>query len=289
MQAIYQQVTDAILAALQSGTVPWRKDWTSTDTGIPMNAISGHKYRGVNVPLLWLAQQRNNWPTLRFLTYKQARESGGQVRGGSKSIPIVFAKPMEIEDKATGEKRTIHLLRGYRVFSVEQCDGLPEAIANPKLDRKIINPDKPNKEIDAFVDATGITIIKNKNYNPCYRPALDRVEMPTFKQFESAHAFYAAEMHEVSHATGHASRCNRVVSAERSKYAFEELVAELGASFLCAEFGIDHSKGAASYLDHWLKLLKADAKAFVKAATLAQQSCDWLRGRALQEPQAEAA
>ena len=109
--------------------------------------------------------------------------------------------------------------------------------------------------------------------------------MPKFESFETAHGFYAAELHELSHATGHKSRCNRTQSMEKKLYAAEELVAELGASFLCAEFGIDHSASAASYIDHWMTLLRDDAKCFVRAASAAQASCDWLRGKALADVQ----
>jgi antirestriction protein ArdC len=95
-------------------------------------------------------------------------------------------------------------------------------------------------------------------------------------------------LHELTHATGHTMRCNRTMSAKPKLYAAEELIAELGASFLCAEFGIDHTRSAASYIDHWLKLLRDDAKAFVRAASAAQASCDWLRVKALADRPAAA-
>jgi antirestriction protein ArdC len=290
MQQIYQKVTDTILAALQEGVVPWRKDWTGTDTGIPMNAVSGHRYRGVNVPLLWLAQQRHGSPTLRFLTYKQAREAGGQVRGGAKSTAIVFTKQLEVEDKDhPGEKKIIPLLRGFRVFNLAQCNGLPEKIIAPLAARKPINADARDPDIDSFVAASGVPVVENEGFNPSYFPVADHIKMPPFGRFESAHGYYAALTHELTHATGHKTRLDRGHSMLAKLYAFEELIAELGASFLCAEFGIDHTDGAASYIDGWMKLLKADARAFTKAASAAQAACDWLRGKALADAQAEAA
>jgi antirestriction protein ArdC len=289
MKQIYQQVTDTILAALQEGVVPWRKDWTSTDPGIPMNAVSGHRYRGVNVPLLWIAQQKHGWPTLKFLTYRQASELGARVRMGSKSTAIVFTKQLEIDDRDhPGQKKTIPLLRRFRVFDIAQCDGLADKIIAPEAARKPINPDVRDPDIDSFVAASEISVIEDGS-NPAYFPAVDKVKMPKFDAFESAHVFYAALLHELTHATGHKSRLDRGHSMMAKLYAFEELVAELGASFLCAEFGIDHTEGAASYIDGWMKLLKADAKAFTKAASAAQVACDWLRGKAVAGTQAEAA
>lgn len=282
MQKLYNEITDAILGQLERGVVPWRRNWVGANTGIPANAISGHRYRGVNVPLLWLAQQRNNWPTLKFLTYKQAKEAGGQVRVGQKSTAIVFTKPLEIDDKTTGEKKTVPLLRGFRVFNIAQCDGLPEKIANPEAARTERNHDARDPEIDAFVLASGVPVHEGVG-NPTYNPAADQITMPKFEAFDDAHDFYATLLHELTHATGHGSRCNRTRSVAIKLYALEELIAELGASFLSAEFGIDNTKDAAAYIDSWLKVLKADKKAFVRAASAAQAACDWLRGKALAE------
>src|SRR5262245_18025071 len=140
MQKIYTEVTDRILAELERGFVPWRRDWASVSGGMPMNAITSHHYRGVNVPLLWVAQQKHQWPTLKFLTYRQASELKAQVRGGSKAAVIVFTKKLEIEDKATGEKKTIAILKTFRVFNIAQCDNLPENVTAP-VDRRVVNPD----------------------------------------------------------------------------------------------------------------------------------------------------
>ena len=255
-----------------------------------MNAVSGHRYRGVKVPLLWLAQQRHGWPTLRFVTYKQAREAGGQVRGGAKSTAIVFTKPLEVEDKDhPGQMKIVPLLRGFRVFNVAQCDGLPKKVSAPVAARKPINPDARDADIDNFVAASGVPVLENEGYNPAYFPAADHIKMPPFDQFESAHGYYAALTHELTHATGHKTRCNRGQSMQSKLYAFEELIAELGASFLCAEFAIDHTASAAAYIASWIKLLRDDSRAFVKSASAAQAACDWLRGKALAETQAEAA
>src|ERR1700751_3799050 len=192
MQKLYQEITDRISAELEKGVVPWRRDWTSTDAGIPGNALTAHVYRGVNVPLLWLAQQRHSWPTLKFVTFKQARELGGTVRGGQKSTGIVFTKPLQVEDKASGEKKTIHMLRWYWVFNVAQCDGLPAKITNPEATREPINPDTRDPEIDAFVAATEVPVFGGKDTaTPVYFPAVDHIKMPPFDAFESAHGFYA--------------------------------------------------------------------------------------------------
>src|SRR5262249_39304211 len=126
MQRIYQDITDRILAELERGVAPWRRDWASVGGGMPMDAITSHQYRGVNIPLLWVAQQRHQWPTLKFLTYRQASDLKAQVRGGSKATVVVFSKKLEIEDKATGEKKTIPILKTFRVFNIAQCDNLPE-------------------------------------------------------------------------------------------------------------------------------------------------------------------
>jgi antirestriction protein ArdC len=284
MNKLYSDITDAILAQLEKGVVPWRRNWVGANTGIPANAISGYRYRGVNVPLLWLAQQRNNWPTLKFLTYKQAREAGGRVRGGQKATAIVFTKALEIEDKTTGEKKTVPLLRGFRVFNIAKCDGLPEKITNPDAASTPRNHDGRDPGIDAFVSASGVPVHEGAGF-PAYYPKTDKITMPKFEAFDDAHCFYATLLHELTHATGHESRCNRTQSVAVKMYALEELIAELGASFLSAEFGLDNAKEAAAYIDSWLNVLKADNKAFVRAASAAQAACDWLRGKALAEAQ----
>ena len=159
---LYSKITDQILAELKRGVVPWRKDWAaSVSTNIPHNIVSKRPYSGVNVILLWLTAQERNWQSLQFLTFKQAREVGGSVRGGEKSTGIVFVKQLQISDKKDPTViRLVPMLRGYRVFHVSQCDGLPEALVNPMAARPPRNHDERDPVIDGFMATTKADIGK---------------------------------------------------------------------------------------------------------------------------------
>ena len=289
---LYDSVAARILAELKAGTVPWIKPWSATaGTNVPCNAITNRPYSGCNVVLLWMAQAAG-YPLPRFLTFKQAKETGGTVRKGEHGFRVYFVKQLEIRDKDASEDeetRLVPMMREYTVFNVAQCDGLPEKVIQSQP-IKVRNKDNRDGLADAFLVSSQADIREGFG-EAYYRPGDDFVSMPPFISFKSADAFYNTAFHELGHWTGHKSRLDRDLKNRFGdrQYAAEELIAELSAAFLCAEFGFDNDLRHASYIAHWIELLKADKRAFFTAASKAQAAADFMRGLALAEPEQLAA
>jgi antirestriction protein ArdC len=288
---LYSEVTSRILAELESGAAPWVKPWSATPgQNVPANAVSNRPYSGCNVILLWLARGKG-WPTPRFLTFKQAAEAGGSVRKGEHGTRVYFVKQLRIAGEGEEDaERLVPMMREYTVFNVAQCEGLPAAIVNGKPQR-VRNPDTRDDLADAFLAATN-AVIREGQGEAYYAPGADFISMPSFAAFKGADHFYNAGFHELTHWTGHKSRLARDLSGRfgKAQYAAEELIAELGAAFLAAEFGFDGDVRHAGYIATWITLLRSDKRAVFTAASKAQAAADYLRGLALAEqPQAEAA
>jgi antirestriction protein ArdC len=289
MQKLYQAVSDTILEQLQAGCLPWRRDWNATPgANIPHNVASQRPYSGTNTLLLWMMAQRKSWPTLQFLTDKQAKDLNASVRLGEKVTMIVFVKMLQVPDRKD-EKiiRLVPMLRARYVFNVSQVDGLPEAVTNPAT-KPPRNKDcrADYQDAEAFLTSTGADIREGAG-NPAYVPSGDYITLPKFGDFNNADAFYGAAFHECGHWTGHKSRLNRELRGRFSDahaYAAEELVAELTAAFLCAEFSLAGDMRHAGYIQHWIALLEHDAKAFFTAASKAQAAADYLRQLAIAGP-----
>jgi antirestriction protein ArdC len=272
---IYEQITDRIIILLTQGTVPWHKPWKAR-TGLPRNLVSQKSYRGINVFLLLAMSYESPF----WLTFRQALQLGGSVRKGEKSCPVVFWKQTTVEDKKSGEPRKIPLLRYYHVFNVAQCDGInigTEPVAESVHD--IIMPD----EIVAHMPQR--PVIKHGMTRAFYSPREDYVGLPARERFEQAEGYYATLFHELVHASGHESRLNRATLTEKAgfgsnPYCKEELIAEMGAAFLCGhaeivERTIDNS---AAYLKSWLEQLRNDKTLIVQAAAQAQKAADFILG-----------
>lgn len=288
MRDLYSEITTRIIAKMETGTLPWVKGWNA-GTAVPMNAISNRQYSGINVLLFWLSADKG-FARPRYVTFKQALEAGGNVRKGEHGELVIYFKQLNVEDKETGEERTIPMLRGYTVFNVDQCDNLPDKIKfGPGAG--LVNPDARETLADGFIHLTGADFREGAGV-PCYVPSKDFITVPTFADFHSRPEYYAAAFHELVHWTGHKSRLDRDLKGrfDRQAYAAEELIAELGAAFLCAEFGFDNAHdNQAAYLAGWLELLKSDKRAIFTAASKAQKAADYLRGLAIAEPMAIAA
>jgi len=280
--ATYQLVTDRILEALRRGVVPWRKPWKGREQ-LPCNAVTKRPYHGINLLLLSLSTFADH----RWLTMRQANEAGGQIKRGEKSTLVVFWKQFEIdsEQEETGSrKRTIPLLRYFLLFNVEQCVGL----SVPPLETSARSADSRIASAERIVHAMPLPPrIVEGGAVASYQPGPDLVRMPRLSDFESAETYYATLFHELTHATGHASRLDRAgvtgtIEFGSCDYSREELIAELGSAFLCAESGIDNSTigNAASYINGWLGALSHDPKAVVIAAGQAQKAADFVIGRA---------
>ncbi|WP_428491618.1 ArdC family protein [Rhodopila sp.] len=285
---IYEKVTAKIIEALEAGTRPWSQPWNAEHAAgritRPLRA-NGVPYNGINVLLLWGEAMTKSFTAPVWCTFKQALELGGSVRKGEHGSMVVYADKIKRRDEKTDEEKIISFMKGYTVFNVEQVDNLPAhfyTVAAPQID-----PVQRDAMADAFFKATGANL-KTGGNKAYYSISTDHVQLPPFEAFRDAASFYATEAHELTHWTRHESRLNREFGRKRwgdEGYAAEELVAELGAAFLCADLGLtpeirpDH----ASYIEHWLKVLKEDKRAIFTAASHAQKAVDFLHGK---QPQA---
>src|SRR5256884_6663120 len=289
---LYAEVSARIVAELEAGAAPWVKPWSATPgANTPCNAATNRPYSGCNVILLWMAQTAG-YRTPRFLTFKQALELGGNVRKGEHGTKVHFVKQLQVHDKGADDEtatRLVPMMREYTVFNVDQCENLPDSIITPKPIR-VRNPDARDQLADAFLHSTGADI-REGHGEACYVPSRDFISMPAFEAFKGADHFYNVAFHELTHWSGHKSRLDRDLKTRfgARAYAAEELVAELGAAFLSAEFGFDGDVRNAGYIATWIELLKSDKRAFFTACSKASKAADYLRGLALAEPAAVAA
>ena len=289
---LYAEVSARIVAELELGAAPWVKPWSATPgANTPCNAVSDRHYSGCNVVLLWMAQAAG-YRAPRFLTFKQTLELGGNVRKGEHGTKVYFVKQLQVHDKGADDEtatRLVPMMREYTVFNIDQCENLPDSVTTGKPIR-VRNADTRDELADAFLHSTGADI-REGHGEACYVPSRDFISMPAFGAFKGADHFYNVAFHELTHWTAHKSRLDRDLKnrfASRN-YAAEELIAELGAAFLCAEFGFDGDVRNAGYIGPWVELLKADKRAFFTACSQASKAADYLRGLALAEPAERAA
>lgn len=269
-------VTNLIVERLEAGVVPWQMPW-KTAGAIPRNLISKKPYRGFN--FWYLLSFRFERPY--FLTFNQAKEMGGSIRKGAKSHLVVFWKLFEVKQK-DGTTDEVPMLRYYRVFHIDDVEGIPE--------NKI--PDNQSHDHDFDPIAACEELVERWHDSPeirhghsqaAYLPALDRVEMPSPRTFFEDEKYYSTLYHELIHSTGHRSRLDRHSKfpdhkfASRS-YSQEELIAEMGAAYLCGITGIENKTidNSAAYIQSWLKKLKSDNKFVIQAASHAQKAVDYI-------------
>jgi len=284
---LYADVSARIVAELEAGAAPWIKPWSATPgANTPCNAVTNRPYSGCNVVLLWMAASAG-YPMPRYLTFKQASDLGGHVRKGEHGQTVFFVKRLKVNNKSDGteegDTKIIPMMRAYTVFNVAQCENLPDRVMTLG-EIKVRNPDERDATIDEFLAHSGADIREGFG-EAYYRPGDDFISLPGFEAFKSAAAFYATAFHELGHWTGHKTRLDRDLRNRfgEKAYAAEELVAELCAAFLCAEFSIDGELRHAGYIQSWIGLLKADSRAFFTAASKAQAAADHLRALALME------
>lgn len=286
-QDIYSRITNQIVAALEQGVKPWTQPWNATHAAGPVSRPLRHNcqpYAGINILTLWASAMERHYAAPMWMTFKQAVELGGHVRKGEKGSPVVYAdKMVKTEESESGqdEERIIPFLKAYTVFNIEQIDDLPgHYYALAKSDP---NPDERDARAEAFFAATGADI-RHSGSSAFYVPSQDFIQMPAFEAFRDAEGYYATLAHECTHWTRHVSRLDRDLGRKRfgdEGYAREELVAELGAAFLCADLGLALEDRAdhASYIGSWLRVLKDDKRAIFSAAAHAQRAIDYLNGR----------
>ena len=270
------QVTSAIIEKLEQGTRPWVKPWRGVPVSRPLRSC-GTPYRGMNTFWLWMIAEGAGFMSPYWMTYRQCHKLGGQVRKGEKSTIAIFYKSydkqVERDDGEVGTE-TRRVLRAYAVFNAGQCDGLPEMyLAKPELER--VEPAGRQERLDAFFSKVGAQL-RHQGSEAYYEPVPDRITMPPAALFDGYEHYYATLAHELSHWTGHGSRLGRDLKNRfgSEAYAAEELVAELSAAILGAELGLPvaHLDHHASYIAHWLELLRSDERAMLTAAAKAEEA-----------------
>ena len=291
---IYSRITNRIIAELESGCRPWLKPWNAEHAAgritRPLRS-NGIPYRGINVINLWLTATARGYACPIWLTYKQAQELGGHVRKGEHGELVVYANRItrtETTEKGEEIDREIPFLKGYTVFNAEQIEGLPPHFTAPAA--PTLDPLQRVAQAEAFFANTGAEI-RHGGDRAFYAIGADYVQLPPFETFRDAESYYATLGHECCHWTKHEKRLNREFGRKRwgdEGYAAEELVAELGSAFLCADLGLtpeprpDH----AAYVESWLRVLKNDKRAIFTAASHAERAAAFLHGL---QPQAQAA
>jgi antirestriction protein ArdC len=279
---LYQFVTDQIVTAIENGAASYRMPWrTSGDfPHSPVNAVSKRPYRGINILILWATAQDKGYNSGTWATYRQWQEAGAQVRKGEKSTNIIFWKFFDTEEDTTaaGEKKAkrIPMARDYSVFNAEQVEGFRRVQEIP------FSKEERIEHADEFFRSLEVEI-KDGGNRAFYRHSEDAVFMPPFAAFKEPIFYYSVLSHEATHWTGAPHRLDRNMKDRFASegYAMEELVAELGAAFLCSELGLptDPRTDHAPYISSWLKALKNDKRAIFTAAAKAQDAVDWMTKR----------
>ncbi len=280
----YEVITDRIIAKMEEGYIPWKKPWKFQ---VPRNFVSRKQYHGINLLMLTM----NEFSSPYWLTFRQAKELGGYVKKREQGTPIMFWKLIERTEENTAEgqeqeKTYIPCLQYYTVFNLDQtegikfADGVESEIESVTLCKKIVEGYTAMPEI-----------LHTTQPRAFYSPSRDIIHMPAKASFMSSAEYYSTLFHEFVHSTGHKTRLNRHADEKTNfdfgshDYSKEELVAELGSAFLCAEARIDNSviDNNTAYLQAWLRVLKADKKLIIYAAARASKAADYILGRLDQE------
>lgn len=280
---LYQEVTDQIIEMLEKGVIPWRSPILGqTKAGYPKNLESNREYRGVNVFLLAMTAWAQGYGSAYWLTFNQAKQKGGAVKKGEKSTMVVFWKQYDTQDKETGEAITVPILRYYRVFNAEQCEGVPVPDAATFEPSEFKPIEQAEAIVKGYADAPAIEHGGQRAYYLCNQ---DIVRLPEPTRFADTESYYATLFHELAHSTGNKKRLDRGLDTNPQPfgspdYGREELVAEMAAAYLSAHAGVKPATldNAAGYIQGWIKQLKGDKRLVVSAAGAAQKAADWIRG-----------
>ncbi|BDG74378.1 ArdC family protein [Roseomonas fluvialis] len=281
---LYDEITGKIIAELEAGRLPWVQPWGTSGVAAPLalpkNAATSRRYSGINVLILWGAVVERGYAGQSWLTFRQALALGGSVRKGERGTTVVYADrfiPGEERQRAqeTGkDARAIHFLKRFTVFNVEQCDGLPPELvaAAPPADTSLIEP-----RVQALIATSGADL-RIGGERAYYDVLGDFIRVPPPQAYFQPIDWHRTALHELGHWTGHASRLGREIanSFGSTKYAQEELVAEMTAAFTCAALGIVPTVRHADYIGSWLGVLREDNRAIVRAASAASKAADFL-------------
>jgi antirestriction protein ArdC len=280
---LYEQITNRIIAELEAGRVPWVQPWGSSaaSIGMPHNAVSDRRYSGINVLTLWDAIVSRGFASHAFLTFRQALALGGHVRRGERGIEVIYTRrfvPKEERRRADTEGREpsggIPFLKWFTVFSVDQCEGLPERICEPSppIPEGLILP-----QAEALIHATGADF-RIGGPSAYYSPRHDYVQVPRPDEFHDPVNWHRTAFHELGHWAGGTARLDRDQTGNFGSVAYgkEELVAEMTGAFVCAALGITPTVRHADYLGSWLEIIREDNRAILRAASAASKAADYL-------------
>lgn len=294
----FQLLTDKILTLMESGTTPWIKPWHSTPYA---NAITGHCYRGMNPLIATIDMMIYDYQTPLFVGFRQAKDMNWKIIKGSKATWLLWGgkSSKEVVDEETGEvkKQFFNSFKWLNVFNLDCVDdGEAQIKKEHYLKKNHIGGNNTEPRLDLaeqFIAAQNAEV-KFGGDMACYSSSLDTIKMPNYADFTGAEAYYATFAHELSHWSGHSSRLDRKLGNKfgSQAYAFEELIAELSAAFICNELAIaSRIENHASYLASWIKILRSDSKAFLQAASQAQKASKYLLSNAgmLAEEETQAA
>lgn len=290
------KIVDMVIDALENGSAPWRKTWKDI---VPMNVFSDRPYKGMNLFILSYICQANKYTYPFFATFKQITNAGGTVKKGSKAYPVVFWKVTRLQGKATDqdgneetEIKKFFTPFYYNVFNLDQTEGID--IEKYVKKRFTFNNNNPLEVCEKVVtQMQHPPRITHDQPGAFYVPYFDTVNVPEIRLFNSSAEYYATFFHELAHSTGHSSRLNRFENSNTvfgsQSYSFEELVAEMTATLLCSQCGIDQTiENSVSYLKGWATYLKSERKtALFGAATKAQAAADYILGTTMQSEQPE--
>lgn len=281
---IYQQVTDIIIKQLEAGTIPWQQSWTDkfSNMRLPQNAVTGNYYRGANIVLLWSETIGKKFASHEWASFKQWQSKKEAVRKGEKGSMIVYTDAFEKE--VDGEVKKISFLKYSTVFNRAQLVSYePEAVPPSEPAKSLV---EKIASIEDFIGNT-LAVIETHQGEASYHPHLDKIYMPLesafidTKQCTATENYYSTLCHELTHWTGHAKRLDRKIKNKFGNHAYaeEELIAELGAAFLSAEFGITtpEKKDHAAYIASWLKVLKDNKQFVISAASEASKAVEYMK------------
>ena len=294
---LYQEITDRIIAELEAGCAPWVQPWgtaaAKAPLGLPRNASTQRRYSGINVLILWGAVIEHGFAGQSWLTFRQALSLGGHVRKGERGTTVVYADRFTPDDERrraaeTGEEaQAIPFLKRFTVFNTAQCEGLPDEMMAmaPPVETNLVLP-----QAEALIRATGVDF-RIGGERAFYDPRHDFVQVPPPQAYFEPINWHRTALHEIGHASGHSSRLNRDLTGSfgSKKYAFEELIAEISAAYLCASLNITPTVRHADYIGSWLDVLREDNRAIVRAASAASKAADYILAFQSETPETDAA
>ncbi len=278
---IAEEITNRILEDLEKGVTPWEKPWKlGRALSLPTNASTGKNYRGINVFVLWEEATRKGFSTPTWLTFNQANSLKGRVKKGEKGTDVVFykrlakTKSLNLEDEVVLDQQSFWILRTYTVFNLDQIEGLDHL--KPKAET--LEPFQAIAKAEKLLKDSGARILHAVIDRAFYEPKRDFITLPLKESFKNPETYYGTALHELTHWTGHESRLKREFGKRfgDQAYAFEELVAEMGAAFLCVSCGIPYDTQHASYINDWIRILQGNKRAIFTAAAKAQTAMDYV-------------